>query len=80
MANQSYNYMWRCAKCSYHFANITKMEGVLKQEKKCPKCKSLNILTLADREIFIHCKIYDPRFNGYTQEEVEESYPYPGMP
>lgn len=70
-----YKYMWRCAKCSSHFANITKVEGAIKQEKKCPKCKALNILTLTDKDIYIQCRLFDPQTNGYHQE-MEESYPY----
>lgn len=50
------DFMWRCAKCSNHFANITKTQGIIKQEKKCPKCKWLNIITLTEKEIFIQCK------------------------
>ncbi len=76
MSEHAYKYIWRCAKCGNHFVNITKAEGILKQEKKCPKCKSLNILTLADKEIYIQCTFHDPRMNGYSGE-AEESYPYP---
>ncbi|MCK5320479.1 hypothetical protein KAJ61_03760 [Candidatus Parcubacteria bacterium] len=76
MPSSSYNFIWRCAKCSNHFANITKMDGVLKQEKKCPKCKSINIITLANKEIFIHCKLYDQNTNDY-RNEFENNYPYP---
>jgi len=66
MSSQNYVYMWRCAKCFYHFANIHKMEGMLKEEKKCPKCKSLNVITLTNKEILINCKLYDPALNGYS--------------
>ena len=76
MSGDSYKYIWRCAKCSNHFANITKMDGILKQEKKCPKCKSLNVLTLGNKEIFIHCKLYDPNTNDY-RNEFESNNPYP---
>ena len=76
MAENAYNYIWRCAKCSCHFTNITKMDGILKQEKKCPKCKTLNILTLGSNEIFIHCKFFDRNTNNY-QAEFERNYPYP---
>lgn len=78
MSDNSYNYIWRCAKCSNHFANITKMEGILKQEKKCPKCKSLNQITLGNREIFIHCKFFDPQINSYS-DEFEENFSHPEM-
>lgn len=78
MPDNVYKYIWRCAKCSSHFTNITKMDGILKQEKKCPKCKSLNILTLANREIFIHCKFYDPNINDYGNE-MSSNYPYPEL-
>lgn len=69
-------YIWRCVKCSNHFANIIKIDGTLKQEKKCPKCKSLNMLTYGNREIFIQCKFFDNNLNGYS-EEVEGNYPFP---
>ena len=72
----SIKYIWRCARCSNHFANIVKTQGSLKQEKKCPKCKSLNELTLTNKEIFIHCKFFDPEINGYGKT-LEENYPYP---
>ena len=68
MPDQSHIYTWRCAKCFYHFANIAKIEGMLREEKKCPKCKSLNILTLTGKEIILHCKLYDPATNGYTDD------------
>lgn len=76
MAENAFIYIWRCAKCSSHFVNITKNQGILKQEKKCSKCKSLNILTLTDKEIFIHCKCYNPDTNGYSNE-FQENIPYP---
>ncbi len=76
MSDNAYNYIWRCAKCSSHFANITKMDGILKEEKKCPKCKSLNILTIGNKEIFIHCKFFDPSINNY-HDEFAEHYPFP---
>ena len=66
MLDQNNAYMWRCAKCFYHFANISKVEGLLKEEKKCPKCKSLNILTLTSKEIILTCKLYNPETNGYS--------------
>ena len=70
-----YKYMWRCAKCSNHFANISEVEGILKQEKKCPKCKSLNVLTLTNKEIYIHCRFFDSQTNGYN-DGLEQVYPY----
>ncbi len=76
MPDTAIKYIWRCAKCSCHFSSISRIEGVLRQEKKCPKCKSLNILTLTDKEIIIHCKLFDRQAGGY-QDEVEENYPYP---
>lgn len=68
MSRDQYVYMWRCAKCFNHFASIARVEGVLKEEKKCPKCKSLNILTLTPKEINISCKPYDPHINDYSDE------------
>ena len=75
MSEDTFKYIWRCAKCSYHFTSISRVEGVLRQEKKCPKCKSLNILTLTDKEIIIHCKLFDRQANEYGRE-VEENYRY----
>ena len=76
MSDCEIKYIWRCAKCSNHFANISQSEGFIKQEKKCPKCKSINFLTLTQKEIYINCKFFDPRTNGYT-EELEDNYSYP---
>ncbi|MBU1026718.1 MAG: hypothetical protein KKA31_03195 [Candidatus Margulisbacteria bacterium] len=76
MSENSNKYIWRCARCSNHFTTIFKTEGMIKQEKKCSKCKSINLLTLTSKEIFIHCKCYDPNTNGY-QHEMEETFPYP---
>lgn len=67
--------MWRCAKCFYHFANISQVEGKLKEQKKCPKCKSLNTLTLTSKEININCKLYDPTTQGYT-DEIDRAFNY----
>lgn len=75
MTEGVYKYIWRCAKCGYHFANIHKADGIVKQEKKCPKCKSVNTITLTNKEIYIHCKFYDRETNGY-REETNESYMY----
>lgn len=73
---ETIKYIWRCARCSNHFANIVKTEGAVKQEKKCPKCKSLNELTLTNKEIFIHCQFFDAETNEYNRI-VEENYPFP---
>ena len=73
---ETIKYIWRCARCSNHFANIVKAEGAVKQEKKCPKCKSINELTLTNKEIFIHCQFFDAEANQYNRI-VEENYPFP---
>ena len=73
MSRENYVYMWRCAKCFYHFANIAKVEGLLKEEKKCPKCKALNVLTLTSKEINLSCKLYDPSIDGYA-DQLSSSY------
>lgn len=73
MPEAAYKYIWRCARCSSHFANVYKTEGIIKQEKKCPKCKSLNTLTLSAKEIYIHCLFYDPQKNSF-QEEIDRTY------
>lgn len=78
--SENYGYTWRCAKCFYHFANIDRVQGILKQEKKCPKCKSLNILTLTPKQIIIECKFYDPATNGYATEENNGDYPFKDEP
>ncbi|MFH1412404.1 MAG: hypothetical protein ABIG10_00005 [bacterium] len=70
MPDNNYKYIWRCAKCSYHFANVINLGGSLKQEKKCPKCKSINTLTLTDKEILLQCKYAE------KEEEIPDSYQY----
>ena len=77
MSNGSYNFIWRCTKCSNHFANITKMDGTIKQEKKCPKCKSVNTITLTNNEIFIQCKLHDSDINNGCRNDFENNSPYP---
>jgi phage FluMu protein Com len=44
------------------------MEGILKQEKKCPKCKSINMLLLSENEIRIQCdnKLTENNLNNTT--------------
>lgn len=75
MSEASYKYIWRCAKCASHFVSISRVEGVLRQEKKCPKCKSLNSLTLTEKEIIIHCRLFEPQDSCFREES--ENYPYP---
>lgn len=77
----NYFYTWRCAKCFYHFANIAKVEGIIEEEKKCPKCKALNILTLTNKEIMLDCKLdqdnaagYQNGLNGASTNYEEEGY------
>lgn len=72
MAEQDYKYIWRCAKCTCHISSIYKAEGIIKQEKKCSKCKSMNTITLTNNEIYIHCKFHDSQ-NGNCDKRVEES-------
>ena len=76
MANGNYKYVWRCAKCSCHFANIQRSDGIIKMEKKCPKCKSVNTLTLTEKEVYMQCRLYDPHTNGYNGDS-ENSYILP---
>lgn len=61
MSNGDFKYIWRCTKCSNHLLNILYAEGFLKQEKKCPKCKSLNILTISNSEISVICKYFNTK-------------------
>jgi len=77
MADNNYKYIWRCAKCSHHFVNIREMDGLIKQEKKCPKCKSVNLLTLVNGQINIQCKCYDPNLDNYNYQEGSGELPYP---
>lgn len=74
MPNGEYKYAWRCAKCGNHFANIQRQEGLVKMEKKCPKCKSVNGLTLTDKEVYLQCRLYDHQTNGYNGDQEESSY------
>lgn len=78
MANGSYKYIWRCAKCSNHLTNIMQIDGIVKQEKKCPKCKSINILTFANGEIFIKCRFFNPNIGSYS-DESGDNYLYPDV-
>jgi phage FluMu protein Com len=75
MNGEASYYIWRCAKCSNHLVNINRAEGYLKMEKKCPKCKALNILTLQNRDIMIQCQLFDPTINGYPRD-VEGNIPF----
>jgi len=68
MPDDERKYIWRCARCSNHFVTIARTEGVIKQEKKCPKCKSLNFLTLIEKEIFIECRGFDPKTDNFISE------------
>lgn len=73
MEEKDCKYIWRCAKCGCHFANVIKTEGVIKQEKKCPKCKAINTLTLTPKEIYLHCKTANGE-SSVNQGEYNESY------
>jgi phage FluMu protein Com len=66
-------YIWRCAKCSCHFANITKIDGTIKEEKKCPKCKALNLLMVKNKEIILQCKLYNQIISEYDKCLEEEN-------
>jgi phage FluMu protein Com len=70
--SENHLYIWRCVKCNNHFANIDNADGLIKQEKKCPKCKSINTLKFEKKEILISCKFYDPVRKSYhgKQEEI----------
>jgi phage FluMu protein Com len=59
MLDQQPYYTLRCGKCSSHFSNILEFNGLIKLEKKCPKCKALNIFTLSNKEIIVQCKMAD---------------------
>ncbi|MBI5765614.1 hypothetical protein HZA71_00095 [Candidatus Falkowbacteria bacterium] len=51
------------------------MEGAIRQEKKCPKCKALNILALNGEEISIICRPSPPSMNN-GREEIIGGEPY----
>ncbi len=64
-------YTLRCAKCSCHFSSILELNGLMKLEKKCPKCKAVNVFTISNKEIDIQCKITDDRSsdnNGFAAD------------
>jgi len=50
------------------------VEGFLKEEKKCPKCKSLNTLTLTRKEITIHCLLYDPDTDTKDAKDINDEF------
>lgn len=71
-------YMWRCVKCASHFANIMRLDGTVSMEKKCPKCKCVNVLNHRNGEISLKCKICDTEANnnfengyGYTNDNCQ---------
>lgn len=68
MLDQDNNFIWRCAKCSCHFVNVVKTDGLVKMEKKCPKCKAVNVITLSAKEVSIQCKM-NGEGNNLSQEE-----------
>lgn len=62
-------YTLRCAKCTCHFANIVHLSGIVKIEKKCPKCKYLNTIILSEKEINIQCRLTEEAGQGYNNGE-----------
>lgn len=68
MERGNYKYIWRCAKCSNHFSNILKIEGSIIQEKKCPKCKSINVINFDNKDVNIKCRFYDPDLSIYKED------------
>jgi len=74
MSDSNSSYIWRCAKCSAHFANISRVGGLIKIEKKCPKCKALNILTLSKKEIILQCKFPEEENGPYEDGGNELNY------
>lgn len=64
-------YIWRCARCSYHFANIAKVEGSIREEKKCPKCKALNVMIIRNNEITLQCKLTEAGGSGFSDNAVD---------
>jgi len=72
MLDQQPFYTFRCAKCSCHFSNILEFNGLIKVEKKCPKCKALNIITISNKEIDIQCKLTEDQVApppGYNESD-----------
>lgn len=68
MAEANPQFIWRCVKCSSHFANMISLSGNLKLEKKCPKCKALNSLTINNKEINLNCLYPEPSENNFDDE------------
>jgi len=68
MCAYGYQYIWRCAKCSNHLASIVKMDGLVKLEKKCPKCKAVNTATFVNGEISIECQLYKGDKEDFIKE------------
>lgn len=77
MCANGYQYIWRCVRCSNHLCSIIKMDGLVKMEKKCPKCKAINVVTFVNEEISIKCKLYSGNkedFVGNVREIGENFY------
>jgi len=73
MTEQNAIYIWRCAKCSCHFANLLRSEGMTKLEKKCPKCKALNVLSFSEKEITLHCRVINEYGDRLAENGFEQS-------
>jgi phage FluMu protein Com len=69
MTAEQCKYMWRCVKCSNHFASIMHLDGIVRIEKKCPKCKCVNLLNYSNGEISLKCKISSPEVNNNFENE-----------
>jgi len=74
MLDQQPFYTLRCAKCTSYFSTILAINGQLKMEKKCPKCKALNTFTLNSKQITIDCRISDTATDNFTGEEAPAEF------
>lgn len=76
MADQPFHTL-RCIKCFCHFSNILELNGMVKIEKKCPKCKAVNLITLTNKDMVVQCKLVEeagesgPKINSNGLDEYE---------
>jgi phage FluMu protein Com len=48
------------------------MDGSVKMEKKCPRCKAVNVVAFINEEISIKCKLYPGGKEGFRQGFIEK--------
>lgn len=72
MKDKQYKFIWRCSKCSNHLLNVVEAEGVIKQEKKCSKCKAINYLSFQNDNLSVGCNT-DPERDYYLKQKQSNS-------